>query len=174
MRCVDFLQSRKEVDPDRIGVIGHSLGGHNSMFVGVFDTRLKVIVSSCGWTLMDYYDKSITGSGNPRTLAPWAQDVYMPYIRDKYNLDPRQVPFDFDEVIAALAPRAFFSNSPIRDNNFDVEGVRRGIEEASEVYRFFKSEDNLQVRYPDAEHDFPKEVRFEAYEFIDKILKQNQ
>jgi hypothetical protein len=98
----------------------------------------------------------------------------MPYIRDKYNLDPRQVPFDFDEVIAALAPRAFFSNSPIRDNNFDVEGVRRGIEEASEVYRFFKSEDNLQVRYPDAEHDFPKEVRFEAYEFIDKILKQNQ
>ena len=173
MRCVDLLQTMKEVDPERIGVIGHSLGGHNSMFVGVFDTRLKVIVSSCGWTLMDYYDKSITGIGNPRTLAPWAQDVYMPYIRDKYNLDPKKVPFDFDEVIAALAPRAFFSNSPVGDTNFDVEGVKKGMEEVAEVYRFFKSEENLQVRYPDAEHDFPEEVRFEAYEFIDKILKHS-
>ena len=46
MRCVDLLQSRKEVNPDRIGVIGHSLGGHNAMFTGAFDKRLKVIVSS--------------------------------------------------------------------------------------------------------------------------------
>ena len=48
MRCVDLLQSMPEVDPDRIGVIGHSLGGHNAMFVAVFDERLKVTVSSCG------------------------------------------------------------------------------------------------------------------------------
>ncbi len=50
MRCVDYLISRAEVDPERIGVIGHSLGGHNSLFVAAFDERIKVIVSSCGWT----------------------------------------------------------------------------------------------------------------------------
>ena len=50
IRCVDLLQSLEQVDPERIGVIGHSLGGHNSMFVAAFDTRLEVIVSSCGWT----------------------------------------------------------------------------------------------------------------------------
>ena len=50
MRAVDLLCERPEVDPERIGVIGHSLGGHNAMFVGAFDERLKVIVSSCGWT----------------------------------------------------------------------------------------------------------------------------
>ena len=38
MRCVDLLQSREEVDPARIGVIGHSLGGHNSMFVAAYQT----------------------------------------------------------------------------------------------------------------------------------------
>src|SRR5699024_5532546 len=48
IRCVDLLQARRDVDPDRIGVIGHSLGGHSAMFVGAFDPRLKVIVSSCG------------------------------------------------------------------------------------------------------------------------------
>jgi pimeloyl-ACP methyl ester carboxylesterase len=171
MRCVDLLQSRKEVDPKRIGVIGHSLGGHNSLFVGAFDTRLKVIVSSCGWTLMDYYD---TGEAAFKRyggkLGPWSQDLYMPLIRDKYNLDPAKIPFDFDEVIAALAPRAFFSNSPVNDLNFNLEGVRKGIASALEVYRLLNAAENIQVRYPDSGHDFPTEVRLEAYQFIDKIL----
>lgn len=172
MRCVDLLQSRKEVDPGRIGVIGHSLGGHNSMFLGAFDTRVKVIVSSSGWTLMDYYDIGEAASkSHGGRLGPWAQDRYMPLLRDKFKLDPEKIPFDFDEVIAALAPRAFFSNSPVNDSNFDVEGVRKGIASASGVYTFLKAEDNLQVRYPEAGHDFPHDVRLEAYQFIDKILE---
>lgn len=56
MRCVDLLQARKDVDPERIGVIGHSLGGHNAIFAGAFDTRIKVVVSSCGWTLFGNYN----------------------------------------------------------------------------------------------------------------------
>ena len=47
MRCVDLLQAREDVDHERIGVLGHSLGGHNAIFLGAFDIRLKVIVSSC-------------------------------------------------------------------------------------------------------------------------------
>jgi hypothetical protein len=53
-----------------------------------------------------------------------------------------------------------------------VEGVRVGIANASQVYRFLNADDNLQVRYPVSSHDFPPEVRFEAYDFIDKYLKQ--
>ncbi len=78
--------------------------------------------------------------------------------------------FDFAEVIAALAPHAFFSNSPVNDSNFAVKGVRKGIAEVSEVYRFLGVEDKLQVRFPESKHDFPPEVRMEAYRFIDKIL----
>jgi predicted dienelactone hydrolase len=171
MRCVDLLQSRSDVNGERIGVIGHSLGGHNAMFVGAFDTRLKVIVASCGWTLMDYYDIGAEASQKyGGRLGPWAQDRYMPLLRDKYELDEDRFPFDFDGVISALAPRHFFSNSPLNDSNFDVEGVREGVSAASEVYRFFDAEENLQVRYPDAGHDFPKEVRLEAYRFIDTVL----
>ena len=174
MRCVDLLQSRKEVDSDRIGIIGHSLGGHNSIFAGAFDERLKVIVSSSGWTLMDYYDigeeaSKIYGG----RLGPWAQDRYMPLLRDKYNLDADLIPFDFDEVIAALAPRAFFSNSPINDANFDVLGVKKGISSVSAVYELLKAGEKLQIRYPDSGHDFPPETRLEAYQFIDKVLDHN-
>jgi dienelactone hydrolase len=162
MRCVDLLQSLDEVDPEKIGAIGHSLGGHNAMFLGVFDPRVKVIVSSCGWTpFHDYYGGDIKG---------WTHDGYMPLLATKYKLDPDLVPFDFYEIVAALAPRPFFSNSPLRDSNFDYRGVEKAIEKAGKVYALLGAEDRLQVRYPDCEHDFPPEVRKEAYETIDAAL----
>lgn len=165
MRCVDLLQSRPGVDPNRIGVIGHSLGGHNAMFAAVFDPRLKVIVSSCGWTpFHDYYNGKIKG---------WTSDRYMPLLRTRYGLDPDRVPFDFYEVVAALAPRAFFSSSPLRDSNFDVRGVKKVEPEARRVYELLGVRDSLVIRYPDCEHDFPPEIRREAYTFIDRILNHS-
>lgn len=164
MRAVDLLVSRPEVDAERIGVIGHSLGGHNAMFVGVFDERLKVIVSSCGWTpFHDYYGGKIAG---------WTSDRYMPRLRDVYELNPDRVPFDFYEVVAALTPRAFFSNSPLHDDNFDVEGVKKAVAAARPVYALFDAAKRLQVRYPDSGHDFPPDVREEAYAFVDEVLKK--
>ena len=170
MRCIDLLQSREDVDPERIGVIGLSLGGHNAMFVGAFDTRLKVVVSASGWTQMDYYNVEASTKKYGGRLGPWAQERYMPLLRDKYKLDPERIPFDFDEIISAIAPRAFFSVSPLKDQNFDVEGVRVGIAKAGKVYKELGVENLLQVRYPPGGHDFPLESRKQAYQFIDKIF----
>ena len=167
IRCVDLLQSMPEVDPARIGVIGHSLGGHNALFVGAFDTRLQVVVTSCGWTEFEYYN---IGAGYGGRLGPWAQDKYMPLIRDKYQLDGDKMPFNFHDIIALIAPRRLFSVSPVNDSNFDVEGVKAGIAKAKEAYRLLKVEDRIQVRYPIAAHDFPPESRKEVYRFIDNIF----
>ena len=162
MRCVDLLVSLPEVDPERIGVIGHSLGGHNAMFAAVFDERLKAVVASCGWTpFHDYYGGKLEG---------WTSDRYMPRLRDVYGLNPDRVPFDLYEVVAALAPRAFFSNSPVGDENFDVNGVKKVIPAAREIYALHGVEDRLQVRFPECGHDFPPEVREEAYRFLDQVL----
>ncbi|MES3017270.1 MAG: alpha/beta fold hydrolase [Bacteroidota bacterium] len=171
MRCVDLLQSRHDVDPGKIGVAGLSLGGHNSMFVAAFDERIKVAVSASGWTQFEYYnigEDAIKRYGG--RLGPWAQTRYMPLFRTKYKLDGNRIPFNFDDVISAIAPRAFFSVSPINDANFDIKGVRAGIELARKTYDAYGASEMLQVRYPDAEHDFPVASRKEAYAFIDKIL----
>lgn len=171
MRCVDLLLSMSNVDPDRIGIIGHSLGGHSALFAAAFDRRLKVAVSSCGFTLFDYYNigkeaEKIYGG----RLGPWAQDRYMPLLKKKYQLKPEYIPFDFDEVIAAIAPRAVFISSPINDGNFDVQGVKKGFTNISPVYHFLDADSNLQFRYPVSEHDFPDEVRQEAYRFVDQLF----
>ncbi len=163
LRCVDYLTGRHDVDAERIGVIGHSLGGHNALFAAAFDPRLKAIVSSCGWTpFHDYYGGKLAG---------WASDRYMPKIREEYGNDPDRVPFDFYEVVAALAPRPFFSSSPLRDENFDAPGVRKAAAEARKVYALFGATDQLVIDQPDCEHDFPPAQREAAYRVLDAALK---
>lgn len=164
IRAVDLLQSLPYVDGERIGVIGHSLGGHNAMFVAVFDQRIRCIVSNCGFCSFPRYYK-----GN---LAGWSHNGYMPRIRTVYKLDPSKMPFDFTEVVAALAPRPFLASAPIHDHNFDVQGVKDCIEAALPVYRLLGAEEKLRANYPNCGHDFPDDARKVAYGWLDRWLKK--
>ncbi|MEY3457993.1 MAG: hypothetical protein RL215_1150, partial [Planctomycetota bacterium] len=162
-RCTDFLTSLSFVDGDRLGVIGHSLGGHNAIFQAVFDQRLKVIVSSCGWCPFgDYYGGNITG---------WTSERYMPLLKTKYNLRVEDVPFDFYELVAALAPRTFVSVSPVGDGNFDIQGVRKAIPVAGSIYSLLDARENLVLLTPDCGHDFPADIRLQAYGIMDRTLQ---
>jgi dienelactone hydrolase len=163
-RGVDVLQSLDAVDPGAIGVIGHSLGGHNALFLAVFDERVKVVVSSCGF--------NVFAKHNGGNVSAWSSRYYMPRIRTDYGDDPARIPFDFTEVLAALAPRAVFVNAPLHDApDFEVSGVRDCFEAAMPVYReVFQAGDRLAVRHPDAGHAFPAAERQAAYAFLDRHL----
>ena len=94
----------------------------------------------------------------------------MPRIATVYGKDPGKMPFDFPEVVAALAPRPFFVNAPLHDANFEVSGVRDCMAAAKAVYKLLAAPDNLVATYPDAGHDFPPKTRDAAYAFLDKAL----
>jgi hypothetical protein len=82
-----------------------------------------------------------------------------------------KVPFDFPELIASLAPCAFFTNSPLHDANFEVAGVRFCLESARQVDELLLgAADHLVAVYPDAGHDFPRFGRFQTVDFLDRIL----
>jgi acetyl esterase/lipase len=163
LRAVDLLASLPEVDPKRIGCIGHSLGGHNAMFTAAFDTRLKAVVSNCGFTSFPkYYGGKLKG---------WTSDCYMPRIARKYESKPGKVPFDFPEVVAALAPRAFLASAPLHDDNFEVSGVRDCLKAARPVYALLGVKEKLAANYPDCKHEFPPAVRKVAYAWLDRWLK---
>ncbi len=162
-RAVDALQSLPEVDPDRIGVIGHSLGGHNSLFVAAFEPRIKAVVTSCGFNAFPKYMK-----GN---LNGWSHKGYMPRIASEYGKDPKRMPFDFTEVLGAIAPRAVFINAPKKDSNFEVTGVEDCVAAAQPVYELLGAKEALRPVYPDAGHEFPPEVRKQAYEFLEATFR---
>ncbi len=168
MRAIDVLQTLAEVDPERIGCIGHSLGGYNTIFLAVFDQRIKAMVSSAGFNSFFDYASSEYGGGD---LANWALDKHIRRIRTVYNSDPSQAPFDFTELVGALAPRPFFVSAPKYDHNFVLPGVTKCIKAARPVYELLNAGGNLQAVYPDAKHDFPDAQRQAAYEFLDKFLK---
>ena len=162
-RAVDLLQSLPEVDPARIGAIGHSLGGHNSLFVAAFEPRIKAVVTSCGFTAFPKYFKG--------TLTGWSHRGYMPKIATQYDRDPKKMPFDFTEILGTIAPRPLFINAPLGDANFEVSGVRDCVAAATPVYELLGAKDALRVVYPDSGHEFLIGVRKEAYEFFDEALK---
>jgi dienelactone hydrolase len=163
MRAVDLLQSLPEVDPKRIGCIGHSLGGHNTMFTAAFDTRIKALVSNCGFTSAPkYYGGNLKG---------WTSARYMPRIASVYELKPEKLPFDLPEVVAAFAPRAFLASSPLHDDNFEVTGVKDCMAAAKVVYELLGASDRLAANYPDCKHDFPPDVRKRAYDWLDRWLR---
>ncbi len=163
MAAIDLLQSLSEVDPERIGCIGHSLGGHNSLFVAAFDRRIKAVVSSCGFNSFFKY--------NGGDLTGWSHRGYMPRIAFLFDKEPAKMPFDFSDVLSAIAPRAVFINAPLRDDNFRVEGVYDCVKAAKPVYTLFQASDKLVMVNPDTGHDFPPEIREAAYQFLDKELK---
>lgn len=160
MRAIDLLETLSEVDRERIGVIGHSLGAHNALFTAVFEPRLKVVVSSCGFTSFAKDD-----------LPSWNGPRYMPRIASEFGNDVQRMPFDFPEILACLAPRPVFISAATRDDDFDVSGVRDCVAAAQPIFAILGQPKVLVTSYRDGPHDFPDGARRQAYGFIDQHLK---
>jgi dienelactone hydrolase len=162
MRAVDLLESLPEVDGQRIGCVGVSLGGHNSLFVGAMDPRIKVVVTSSGFdSFADYKGGNLSG---------WCQTRYMPRIASAYGKDPGKMPFDFPEVLAAIAPRPLYIQAPQGDDNFRLESVKRCVQAAAKVYALYGAGERIVAVYPPGGHGFPSADRAAAYRFIDRAL----
>ena len=166
IRALDVLESLPAVRPGQFGSIGHSLGGHNSVYTAVFEPRIQVVVSSCGLdSYLDYY------GGDQRVWTPgrgWTQDRYIPELA-AYRGRLEEIPFDFHEMIGALAPRACFINAPLRDSNFQWESAAEVVRAARQVYQLYGQPENVRIEHPDAAHEFPAEMRRIAYRLFDRM-----
>jgi hypothetical protein len=167
LRGLDLLESLPFVKPGALGAIGHSLGGHNAVYTGVFDDRIKVVVSSCGLdSFLDYYrgDEKVWLSEKG-----WTQTRYMPGLA-AYRGRLAEIPFDFHELIGALAPRSVLIVAPLKDHNFRADSVDRIAAAARRVYTLYGHPERLRIEHPDCGHDFPQEMREAAYKLFDSIL----
>ncbi|MEO8269024.1 MAG: alpha/beta fold hydrolase, partial [Aureliella sp.] len=162
IRAIDLLESLPCVNRDRIGAIGHSLGGHNALYTAAFDQRIRCVISSCGFNAFaDYYGGDLKG---------WSSERYMPRIASEYGMSAVQMPFDFPEVLAAIAPRPLFINAPLRDDNFAVAGVRKCEAALRPLLDLLGKSTATQFVYPDEQHDFPDAIRAEAYAWLKETL----
>ncbi|MEM7012437.1 MAG: alpha/beta hydrolase, partial [Verrucomicrobiota bacterium] len=168
-RALDLLDSLPYVDNEKgYGAIGHSLGGHNAIYTAVFDKRITTIVSSCGFDAYpDYYD------GVERVWmfgAGWCQIRYMPRLSN-YRGKLDDIPYDFTEMLGALAPRPMYVNAPLGDGNFRWKSVDRCAAAAEPIYELLGAKGELVVDHPDYGHDFEQPQREKAYALFERTLR---
>jgi len=149
IRALDLLESLPFVQKGKFGAIGHSLGGHNAIYTAVFDKRIKAVISSCGFdSFVDYKDGDIKG---------WTSDRYMPRLLN-YQGRLQNIPFDFHDLIGALAPRPVFINAPLGDTNFKWQSVDKIAQAAEQIYQLYGRPAYLRIEHPNCGHALPLEM----------------
>ena len=136
IRAIDYLLTREEVDPERIGVTGLSGGGTQTAYISIFDDRVKAAAQSCYITGFRRLLESI----GPQDAE---QNFYHAIARGLTHAD-------FLEV---RAPRPTLIVATTRDF-FSIQGVRETYAEASKAYAAFGHEDHLLLSENDYEHGF--------------------
>lgn len=159
---VSVLASVPDVDPARIGAVGHSLGGYNAWFLASIDERIAAVVSSCGYA---------TFAGDP-DLHHWGQrDWFSHFPLLSKDLEQGNVPFEFHEVMALIAPRPLFVWLTTGDRFFpNWMPSARSLHQISELYESLDSSDRFISWLGNGPHDLPEHVSEAAYRFLDAQL----
>jgi pimeloyl-ACP methyl ester carboxylesterase len=149
IRAADFVQSLPEVDANRFGCLGHSLGAMVVLYAMAFDERYKAGVFSEGGI----------GLKSSNWDAPW-------YLGSKIH----EKNFDLvnDQILALVAPRAFLA---MGGDSADGEPSRALINAVMPVYRLYGAAKRLEWRDHHRGHAYPPEAREAAEAFLAKELK---
>jgi len=146
--AVDILVSLKEVDPQRIGCTGHSLGGKQALYLPAFDERVDCSVSSEG------------GIGIEQ--SNWEAEWYLGPPSKEAGF-----PLHHREILAMIAPRPFLL---IGGDDSDGDASWLYIAAAMSVYRLYGDPPHLGLFNHKKGHAMPPEAEKSTYEWFDAFL----
>jgi len=135
-RAIDYLETRPQVDPERIGVMGCSYGGTRSMYAAILDRRIKAAVLSC--SLGEYRGHGIEldelcGAQVVPGILQWAE---------------------MGDVAGLLAPMPLLTESARNDGCFPYAYTEPTLARLHEVYRVAGAEDDLSIHIYDHGHRY--------------------
>ncbi|MFO0951404.1 MAG: dienelactone hydrolase family protein [Isosphaeraceae bacterium] len=149
VRAIDVLLSQPDVDPGRVGSIGHSLGAKEVLYLSAFDPRVRATVSSEGGVSI----------GQSNWEAPW-------YLGESAKRPG--FPLDHAQILGMSAPRAFFL---LGGNSADGDASWPTVEAALPVWELLGARDALGVFNHGGGHAYPPEASRRAYEWLDWFLR---
>ncbi|HMS25281.1 MAG TPA: dienelactone hydrolase family protein [Acidimicrobiia bacterium] len=146
---LDYLETRKEVDNNRIGFIGHSYGGRMAIWSPAFDKRIKVSVSNCG--CVNYKDSLTHDAG----------------IQAEFCVPNFINHGDIEDIVRLIEPAAIYISAT--DDDKWSRGAQGIFDYAQSAFKQGKI--NLKI-WP-GKHMFTKEMRASAYDFLEEHLSNN-
>lgn len=161
-RGIDYLATRPEFDAGRIGIIGHSLGGHVGAFGAALDERIKVLVNNGGTVCWDEGDAT-HWPGNPG--AGWR---YLPQSAAWLLESTAPPPFSFVELHALIAPRPQLVM--LTENGARRQRLAEFAPLVRQTYQALGAGEQFEVGMYSGGHGFPPEARWRAYRWLQRWL----
>lgn len=154
MRAIDYLQSRKEVDPERIGITGRSGGGAYSWYTAALDDRIKVVVPVAGIT--DLRDHVVNGVVEGHCDCMYMVNTYR---------------WDYPHLAAMIAPRPLLLSNTDKDTIFPLDGVVRTHVKVRRIYDLHKAPDKLGLLITEGPHKDTQDLQVPALRWFNRFLK---
>ncbi len=154
IRALDYLETRKEVDKDRIGVTGISGGGAYSWWLSATDDRIKVAVPVAGIT--DLQNHVVDGCVEGHCDCMYLVNTYR---------------WDYPLVAALVAPRPLLISNSDKDTIFPLDGVLRLHEKVRRIYRLYNAEKNLGLHITEGPHKDTQQTRVHTFSWFNRFLK---
>ena len=157
IRALDYLETRPEVDMEKVGVTGISGGGADSWWIAALDERIKAAVPVAGITDVQnhVYDDAISGHCDCM------------YFVNTYR-------WDYPMVAALVAPRALLIANSDRDRIFPLDGVMRVHAGAKKIYKLYGAEEKLGVHITAGGHKDSQEQQMHAFTWMNQWLKDDR
>lgn len=182
-RTVDYLETRDDIDPERLGMIGFSMGGIQTWLAAAVDERIKVAVPAIAVQSFRWSLENDRWQARANTIRAAHEAAARDLGEDKVNVKVcrelwnKVVPgildqFDCPSMIRLFAGRPLLILSGERDANCPLEGARLAIASAEDAYRQARAADRLKVMVaPGVGHMVTGEQRQAALEWFEKWLK---
>lgn len=165
--AVTALRKDPQVDPDRIYVFGYSMGGMVGLHAAALDSRIKGVVSIAGFTPMRS-DTAGTGTGG---IARYSHERGLIPRLGFFVGNESRIPYDYDELIAAIAPRPVMIVAPQLDRDANPADVHAAVERARPVYELYGAGGALELREPWDYTRLPASTQDAILSWMNAILK---
>jgi len=171
MRSLDFLETLEQVDSTRIGCIGHSLGGHTTLFSAAFDRRIFASVCNGGILSWVRHTEHWTRSKefSRQSSSPVASYVYIPRFRPYIQDTTRPLPVDFDSLMILAAPRPLLVMGT--EAEMKEHGIPDKFHKALKYYCMLDAGDRFSIFSYPGEHGYPPVSKTFSYSWLDRWMK---
>ena len=156
VRSIDYLQSRDEVDPERIGVTGRSGGGAYSWWVAAIDERIKAAVPVAGITSL--HNHVVDGCVEGHCDCMYMVNTYR---------------WDYPMIAALVAPRPLLISNTDKDRIFPLDGVVDVHKKTRKIYDLYGAGKKLGLHITEGPHKDTQELRIHAFRWFNRFLRDD-
>jgi len=154
IRTVDYLTTRPDVDPKRIGCVGISMGGYRGIYLAALDERIR---AGCVAGFMS--------TVRPMLRAHIDTHSWVHFLPGLHRF------LDLPDVASLTAPRSLLVLQCSQDRLFPPEGMKESVERIATAYQKAGHKDRFRGSFHDVPHRFSKAMQNEAFTWFDRQLR---